>query len=129
MGGPAGGGAGHGAGGGAGADGANGAILAALPPLLYAAMGSQARYVVSGMETLLFGFLVVAAAYLLVMRDRPLTAGWVFALAAMTRPEGVMYAVLAGGLDLLGDRKSAAAAVRRPQGVPVRRGPVLSAGP
>ncbi|MBV8200715.1 MAG: hypothetical protein JOZ15_08825 [Acidobacteria bacterium] len=78
-----------------------GALLAALPPLLFAATGSQARYVVSGMETLLFGLLVLAAAYLLEMRDAPLAAGGAFALAAMTRPEGAMYGLVAGCLVLL----------------------------
>jgi arabinofuranosyltransferase len=77
------------------------AVLAALPPLLYAATGSQARYVVSGMETLLFGLLVAAAAWLLVMRDAPLAAGCTFALAAMTRPEGAMYWLVAAGIALL----------------------------
>jgi arabinofuranosyltransferase len=132
--GPAGSGAAH------GADGVNGAVLAALPPLVFAAMGSQARYVVSGMETLLFGFLVVAASYLLFMRDRPAAAGCVFALAAMTRPEGAMYALLAGGLDLLaaGPPSAAPAAIglssetptpqdRRPW-TPIRRSLVLAAG-
>jgi arabinofuranosyltransferase len=109
--------------GGAGADGAKGAVLAALPPLLYAAMGSQARFVVSGMETLLFGFLLVAAAWLLVMRDRALAAGCVFALAAMTRPEGVMYALLAGGVDLL----AASGAPGRPA-QPWRRSLLIAAG-
>jgi arabinofuranosyltransferase len=80
---------------------AGAALLAALPPLLYAAIGSQARYVVSGMETLLFGSLVAAAAWLLVMRDAPLAAGVTFALAAMTRPEGAMYWLVAAGVALL----------------------------
>jgi arabinofuranosyltransferase len=84
-----------------GADGMGGALLAALPPVLYAATGSQARYAVSGMETLLFGLLVAAAAYLLTMRDSPLAAGCVFALAAMTRPEGALYGLVAGCLVLL----------------------------
>jgi arabinofuranosyltransferase len=73
-----------------------GLFLAALPPLLFAAFGSQARYVVSGMETLLFGFLVLAATWFLLQREEPLAAGLTFALAAMTRPEGVLYFFLAG---------------------------------
>jgi hypothetical protein len=76
-------------------------LLAALPPLLYAANPSQARFVLSGMETLLFGFLLAAAAYLLLMREAPLASGLVFALAAMTRPEGAMYWLVAAGLMLL----------------------------
>lgn len=67
------------------------AWLAAVPPLLFAAGSSQARYVVSGMETALFVFLVTLAVYLLVRPAPPLATGLVFALAAMTRPEGVLY--------------------------------------
>ncbi|HXO20161.1 MAG TPA: hypothetical protein VOA87_09600, partial [Thermoanaerobaculia bacterium] len=72
----------------------------ALPPFLFAAMGSQARYIVSGMETLLFVFLLVLALDLLFLRGRPALAGAVFAAAAMTRPEGVLYALLAGACFL-----------------------------
>jgi arabinofuranosyltransferase len=99
---------------GGGADGLDGMLLAALPPLLYAAIGSQARYVVSGMETLLFGLLVAAAAYLLAVRDAPLAAGGVFALAAMTRPEGGMYGLVAGGLTLLPGWRDAGDAAEEP---------------
>lgn len=67
------------------------AWLAALPPLLFAAGGAQARYVVSGMETSLFVFLVVLAIHLLLRGTRPWLAGLAFALAAMTRPEGILY--------------------------------------
>ncbi|HEY8020088.1 MAG TPA: hypothetical protein VIH93_03250, partial [Thermoanaerobaculia bacterium] len=75
-------------------------LLVALPPLLYAATGSEARLAVSGMETLLFVFLLLAAVALLFLpqRDRSLAAGLVFALAAMTRPEGVMYTLLAAAV-------------------------------
>src|SRR6202035_1235689 len=72
----------------------------ALPPFLFAAMGSQARYIVSVLETLLFVFLLVLALDLLFLRGRPALAGAVFAAAAMTRPEGVLYALLAGACFL-----------------------------
>ena len=65
--------------------------LAALPPLLFAAGGAQARYVLSGMETSLFVFLVVLALYLAICGGRPVLTGLAFALAAMTRPEGALY--------------------------------------
>lgn len=65
--------------------------LAALPPLLFAAGGAQARYVLSGMETSLFVFLVVSALYLVIRGGRPMLSGLTFALAAMTRPEGILY--------------------------------------
>jgi arabinofuranosyltransferase len=81
-----------------------GLLMTSLAPLLFAAAGSQARYVVSGMETLLFGFLVVFAAYLFYLRGLSLAAGSVFALAAMTRPEGFMYWGLALAISLLPDR-------------------------
>jgi arabinofuranosyltransferase len=71
-------------------------LLISLPPLLFASMGSQARYVVSGMETLLFTFLILLAIYLLLFRKLPWIAGVIFALGAMTRPEGLLYFVLAG---------------------------------
>jgi arabinofuranosyltransferase len=67
------------------------AWLAALPPLLVAAGAAPARYVVSGMETSLFVFLVLLALYLLVRPAPPLATGLAFAVAAMTRPEGVLY--------------------------------------
>lgn len=84
-----------------------------LPPVLFAAIGSQARHVVSGMETLLFVFLVLAGfAYLFLrgqilrvpapeepdpsFRRSALVAGGVFGLAALTRPEGLLYAAIAG---------------------------------
>jgi arabinofuranosyltransferase len=83
------------------ADGLLPALLVALPPLLFAATGSQARYVVSGLETLLFGFLISWAAFLLAECRAPLAAGCVFGLAAMTRPEGAMYGAAAAAVVLL----------------------------
>lgn len=82
-----------------------------LPPILFAAIGSQARHVISGMETLLFLFLVLAG-FSLLLRDEPDPAevrdarswdgraaagsGLLFGLAVLTRPEGLLYAGLAG---------------------------------
>jgi arabinofuranosyltransferase len=77
------------------------AVFMALPALVFAATGSQARYVVSGMETLFFGCLLMAALYALIVKRRPLGAGLLFGLATMTRPEGLMYASLAAGMTLL----------------------------
>ncbi len=65
--------------------------VAALPPLLFAALGSQPRFVVSGMETLLFAALLLLALERLLVARRPGAAGVAFALAAMTRPEGGLY--------------------------------------
>ena len=70
-------------------------LLISLPLLLFATMGSQARYVISGMETLLFTFLLTLAMYMLLYGKRPWLAGVVFALCAMTRPEGLLYFSLA----------------------------------
>lgn len=85
-----------------------------LPPLLFAAIGSQARHVISGLETLLFVFLVLAGFASLYqghrrfpperesdcgaapMSDRvALATGLLFGLAALTRPEGLLYAGIA----------------------------------
>jgi arabinofuranosyltransferase len=82
-------------------DGKRGMLLAAMPALLFAAMGSQARYVLSGMETLQFTFLVTLSAYLFLFSDRTLLVGVAFALSAMTRPEGLMYFALALGTWLV----------------------------
>ena len=71
--------------------GESGGLLAMMPVILFAAMGSQARHVLSGMETLFFVFWVSLAIYLYLYTNQALLAGLVFALAAMTRPEGVMY--------------------------------------
>jgi hypothetical protein len=79
-----------------------------LPPLLFAALGSQARHVVSGMETHLFVFLVFAGFSCLVWRwpeaaiggGRAAAAGALFALATMTRPEGALFTAIGGLLVL-----------------------------
>jgi hypothetical protein len=79
----------------------HGWLLGGLPALVFAAMPSQARYVVSAMETLLFVFLVLWASYLLLARERAVAAGVVFALAAMTRPEGGLYWLVATAIAVL----------------------------
>ena len=76
-------------------------LLAALPPLLWAALGSQPRFVVSGMETLLFAALLLLALERLLVARRPVAAGAAFALAAMTRPEGGVYWLLTAAWALL----------------------------
>jgi arabinofuranosyltransferase len=74
-----------------------GTILTAAPMLVFAVMGSQARYVVSGMETLLFTFLVSLGVYLFLFSGKPFLSGLSFALSALARPEGIMYFGLAWG--------------------------------
>jgi arabinofuranosyltransferase len=76
----------------------------AIPVVLFAAFGSQARYVVSGMETLLFTFLVTLAIYAFLYHGPSFLGGVAFALAAMTRPEGVMYFALAAGYAIVAPR-------------------------
>jgi arabinofuranosyltransferase len=61
--------------------------------LLVIASGTWAFYAASGMETTLFCALLLAAVWLL-LGERALTAGAVLGAAALTRPEGVGYAVL-----------------------------------
>ena len=71
------------------------AWVVAAPALLFAATAATTRFVLSGMETALFVFLVTLGLYLaLAVRGRPLATGAVFALAAMTRPEGILYFAL-----------------------------------
>ncbi len=65
--------------------------LGACGALLYAAMGSQARLAVSGLETVFFVFLLVLAWDLAIARGRPGPAALAFAAAALTRPEGALY--------------------------------------
>ncbi len=67
------------------------ATLGGCGGLLYAAMGSQARLAVSGLETVFFVLLLVLAWDLAVARGRPGLAALAFAAAALTRPEGALY--------------------------------------
>lgn len=68
----------------------SGAVIAGM----LAMTASFARYAVSGMETLLYGMLVMLGLYLylhsLKANTIPFVAGIVLALAAMTRPEGAL---------------------------------------
>lgn len=69
-------------------------VWAAFPPLLMAATASLPRYALSGMETLLFSALLCLALWLELALDGPLGtvfASAVLALAALTRPEGVLF--------------------------------------
>ena len=105
-----------------------------LPPVAFAAIGSQARHAVSGMETLLFVFFIVAG-FACLVRDRrraagyaepgraargvsdrsALLAGALFGLAALTRPEGALYAAI-GALWALWDGPLATAPGSRLRG-------------
>jgi arabinofuranosyltransferase len=69
-------------------------VLAGLPLLLFAGLGAAWRYVLSGMETLLFTFLAVSAVYALLYSRRAWMAGLLFAVAALARPEGVLFFIL-----------------------------------
>ncbi len=75
-------------------------VLAGLPMLLFGAMGASGRFVLSGMETLFFTFMSVLAVYILLYQRRPWLAGLLFALAAMTRPEGLLLFALCGAFAL-----------------------------
>jgi tetratricopeptide (TPR) repeat protein len=71
-----------------------------IATLLLAVNGAFAYWCVSGMETALFSLLLIAAAwYWLKGQDRPrdiVTASALLGLAALTRPEGAMFAALFG---------------------------------
>lgn len=69
-------------------------LLAAVAPVLFAALGCQSRYVLAGMETPLFVLLLTSGVYAW-MCARPVATGLLFALAMMTRPEGLMFALIA----------------------------------
>lgn len=75
-------------------------LWAALPALLLAASSGFACWSSGGLETQLFTLLVVAALHAgveAVGRPRALhRAGWLLALAAMTRPEGPLIAAVLG---------------------------------
>jgi hypothetical protein len=53
------------------------------------------------METLLFAFLLSLGVYFYISRKQPLITGAIFALCAMTRPEGVMYFTIIFAFTLL----------------------------
>lgn len=87
-------------------DSTAGPLLALLPAALFVALGAQARYIVAGMETPLFTLLLAAALATLLGPRRPVLTGLLFGLAALTRPEGVLYAALAFGYLAIGARWS-----------------------
>ena len=58
-------------------------------------------YATGGLETSLFTFLVLAGYVLLIDGKNVLTAGFVFSLASLTRPDGVLFMGLAGLYVLL----------------------------
>jgi arabinofuranosyltransferase len=75
--------------------GPGGALAGAGAALLFAALGIEARYALSGMETPLFVALLTLALYIEVQAEgraaSPLATGAVLGLATLTRPEGVVY--------------------------------------
>jgi arabinofuranosyltransferase len=100
-----------------------GSPWAYLPPALLALSSGFACWASGGLETQLFTFLVTAAIYCYVRgdaRDPDGTpnadgrwlgrAGWLLALAAMTRPEGLIVAAVIGvhriGFAVLRDRRA-----------------------
>lgn len=81
--------------------------LRPIAPLLLAASGPFAAWMVSGLETALFTFLLTLAAYVFI-REEEQQRGWlsglVFALLALTRPDGLIFgltAILLRGWKLL----------------------------
>jgi arabinofuranosyltransferase len=62
-----------------------------IAPLLFAGMGAHARYVVGGLEPNFYVFLLTLGLYLHVRRAAPVWIGITFFLAALTRPEAVLY--------------------------------------
>jgi arabinofuranosyltransferase len=79
----------------------NATLIAIFPLILFSATGSQARYIVSGMETLLFTFFLLLAIYLFYFTNFYFFSGIVFALCTMTRPEGLMYFLIGIILSIL----------------------------
>ncbi|PKO09687.1 MAG: hypothetical protein CVU40_10360 [Chloroflexi bacterium HGW-Chloroflexi-2] len=58
---------------------------------IFSLMGSQARYVMSGMETHLFTFLLSLSIYSFYFLKKDLLTGIFYGLASLCRPEGAMY--------------------------------------
>lgn len=90
-----------------------GDLLAWLPPAALALHPSFAAWSTGGLETQLFSFLLLAAALrFIVERERRVRWRWgsaaLFALATLTRPEGALFAAVAGavaGVDALRRRR------------------------
>jgi arabinofuranosyltransferase len=72
-------------------DAAESEWLSLVAPLLFAGMGAQARYVVAGLETSFFIFLLTLGLYLYLRRAAPFWTGFTFFLAALTRPDAVIF--------------------------------------
>lgn len=71
-----------------------------LAPILLASCAPFAVWTMGGLETPLFSFLLTASAYTFVREEeqgRGFTSGLLLALLALTRPEGLMFAVVATG--------------------------------
>lgn len=78
--------------------------------LVFAVHPDAAVWATSGLETSLFSLLVLAT-FCLALAKRPAAAGAIAALAALTRPEGMLFAaVFGGGLMALSDRRLRAGA-------------------
>ncbi|HEX6202446.1 MAG TPA: hypothetical protein VF100_05525, partial [Thermoanaerobaculia bacterium] len=97
-----------------------GDLLAWLPPAALALHPSFAAWSTGGLETQLFSLLLLAAALRFVVeRERQAPWRWgsaaLFALATLTRPEGALFAAVAGavaGVDALRRRRPLAPLVR-----------------
>lgn len=83
-----------------------------LSPLLLAATAPFVAWAVGGLETPLFTFLLTASA-LVFIREEEQQRGWgsgpLFGLLALTRPEGLLFALVAAGYRLWRLRSSGAA--------------------
>ncbi len=77
--------------------------LPELPPFLLAASGPLAAWTMGGLETLLFTLLLTVSGYLFV-REEEREKGWLsgpaFGLLALARPEGLLFAAVAGAFRL-----------------------------
>lgn len=74
--------------------------IALIPSILYLAMPATWANALSGMETVVFGALVIAAVYHS-LAGRPAFMGYfLFFLAALTRPEGAVIAVIVAAFQL-----------------------------
>ncbi len=90
----------------AGGGGPLGRVRGGLMVLALGAHGSFAAWSTSGLETMFFALLVWAATWRFLVERReperaPWVAGFLFALATLTRPEGALFAGLAGLVVLL----------------------------
>jgi len=79
-------------------------LLQFLPPALLAALSGFAAWSSGGLETALFTVLGLGGV-VLVVADRFVIAGVVFALASMARPEGVLLFAVAALAELLRTRR------------------------